>query len=375
MSLFEPGRIGALTLANRIVMAPLGRARNDVPTREAQALSARYYSQRASAGLIITEATHVSPGSVSRPGTGAIHSDGQIAGWRQVTDAVHAQGGRIFQQIVHLGRKANPDLLGDGYVVVAPSAIAARGSVPIGAGQMKPFPVPHALTLEGIAAVQDAFGKAFENAVLAGFDGVELHGANGFLIEQFLRDDANRRTDRYGGSIENRARFLLELVDAASAILGPDRVGVRLSPHFVSDGSGSSDYDRLYPYVARELGKRGIAYLHLIEPDDTAPERKLAPVLRTAFGGPFILAGGFDRDRARQAIEEDRADFIAFGRLYIANPDLVARLRLAEPVFNEPDEASFYVGGEKGFVDYPFLPGSAEHLAEAEQFWRVVDEV
>lgn len=361
MGLFDPGQIGQLTLPNRVVMAPLGRARNDTDTRAPGALSAEYYVQRASAGLIISEATHVSAGSVSRPGTGAIHTAAQIAAWRRVTEAVHGAGGRIFQQLFHLGRKADPDRLPGGLLPIAPSAIAAIGTLPTRHGP-KPFPVPRALRLGEIAGLRDEFGLAFVNAASAGFDGIELHAANGFLLEQFLRDDANQRGDAYGGTLASRARFLLQLVDAAIKVFGRDGVGVRLSPHFAADGPGTSDPDQIYPYVAAQLGKRGIAYLHVIEPDTTPPVRKIAARLKDAFGGPFILAGDFTRDSAEAAIAEGRADFVAFGRLYIANPDLVDRFRLPEPVLNPPDESTWYSGGARGYTDYPTL---AQSLASA----------
>lgn len=355
MSLFQSGQIGNIATPNRIVMAPLGRARNHADTREAQERAIVYYTQRATAGLIISEATHVSPGSVSRPGTGAIHSDGQTASWNQVTQAVHHAGGRIFQQIFHLGRKADPDRLPGGLPPLAPSAIAATGNLPLAGGGTKPFPVPLALTLEEIPSVIADFRLAAENARKAGFDGIELHAANGFLIEQFLRDDANRRDDAYGGSIENRARFLLEIVDAAIAVFGPAGVGVRLSPHFTVDGPGASDPYTQFSYVAWALNRRGIAYLHLIEPEATPAKRKLGAYIRNIFSGSLILAGEYDRDSATRVIAAGLADFVAFGRLYIANPDLVARFRLPHAPLNIPDEATFYVGGDQGYIDYPTL--------------------
>jgi N-ethylmaleimide reductase len=354
MGLFETGHIGRLALPNRVVMAPLGRARNDPETREPGALSVEYYVQRASAGLIISEATHVSPGSISRPGTGAIHTTGQIAAWRRVTEAVHAAGGRIFQQLFHLGRKADPDRLPGSQLPVAPSAIAANGSLPTPDGP-KPFPVPRALQPGEIAGLRDQFGLAFVNSAAAGFDGIELHAANGFLIEQFLRDDSNQREDAYGGSLAGRARFLLQLVDAAIAVFGAQGVGVRLSPHFTVDGPGASDVEQLYPYVAAQLSQRGIAYLHVVEPDATPVARKIAQRLRDVFEGPVILAGDFTRDSAEAAISAGRADYIAFGRLYIANPDLVERFRLPEPVLNPSDEATWHSGGARGYIDYPTL--------------------
>jgi N-ethylmaleimide reductase len=349
----DPVRIGTLELPNRIVMAPLGRARADQATREPTASVARYYAQRSTAGLIVSEATHVSPDSVSRPGTSAIHSEGQVAAWKHVTDAVHASGGRIFQQLFHLGRKADPARVPKGGLPPAPSAIAAKGEFTRADGSY-PFPVPRPLALEEVPRLVEEFGRAAANAKRAGFDGVEIHGANGFLVDQFLRDGANRRTDSYGDSLEHRARFLLEVVDAASAALGSQRVGVRLSPHARADGTDDSAPRETFGYVASRLSERQIAYLHLIEPVATPPDAQLAPSIRAAFVGPLILCGGFDRGAAWDAIAEGRADLIAFGVGFIANPDLVERLRRNAP-WNAPDPTTFYSGGERGYTDYPFL--------------------
>lgn len=362
MDLFTTGRIGHFLVQNRIVMAPLGRARNSEPGREPQHRCAVYYAQRASAGLLISEATHVSEDSVSRPGTGAIHSVAQVAAWKKVTAAVHAAQGRIFQQLFHLGRKADPARLPGGALPVAPSAIAAIGEIATPSGA-RPFPVPRALEEEEIAGLIAQFRNAIVNAHAAGFDGVELHAANGFLIDQFLRDGANQRSGTYGGSIENRTRFLLEIVDHAINIFGPDGVGVRLSPHATQDGLTDSDPAALYAYTAAVLNQRGIAYLHLIEPDTTPENIKLAPLLRETFKGPFILAGEFTRETATAAIASGRADFIAFGRLYIANPDLAERFHLRAPL-NHPDETTFYSGGDAGYIDYPTL---AEQNSLSEQ--------
>jgi len=353
VALFQPGRIGAITTPNRLVMAPLGRGRNDLESREAQARSATYYRQRASAGLIVSEATHVSAFSVSRPGTGAVHTTGQVAAWAKVTEAVHVAGGRIFQQLFHLGRKADPDRLPGGALPVAPSAVASRGELLTPSGK-KPFPTPRALETDEIPGVVAQFRDAVANSRAAGFDGVEIHAANGFLIDQFLRDSGNRRTDAYGGPVENRARFLLEVVDQAIEIFGPEGVGVRISPHATADGLEDSDPAALFAHVARELQARGVAYLHLIEPDAVNEADRLGPRLRAIFTGSFILAGEFDRDSAERAVAEDRADFVAFGRLYIANPDLAERFRLRTPL-NTPDAATFYEGGDVGYIDYPFL--------------------
>jgi len=353
MRLFEPFRLGRLTLPNRVVMAPLGRARSAEPAREPLPRVATYYTQRASAGLIISEATHVSPHSVSRPGGSAIHTPGQVLAWQRVTRSVHAAGGRIFQQLFHLGRKAHPSRLPGGALPVAPSAIAARGEVATPAGP-QPFPVPRALAAEELPGLIEEFRQAGANALAAGFDGVEIHAANGYLIDQFLRDASNQRSDDWGGSVAHRARLLLAIVDALVPVLGADRIGVRVSPHFGVDGSGDSDPAALYAHVADELSARGVAYLHLIEPDNVPPAQRLGLLLRQRFAGPLILCGGFTRASADQTLAEGRADLIAFGALFIANPDLVARLRQHGP-YNRPDPASFYDGGDRGYIDYPFL--------------------
>ncbi len=361
MRLLETAKLGSFIAPNRIVMAPLGRARNADPSREALARSVTYYAQRATAGLIISEATHVSEYSVSRPGTAAIHSSGQVAAWSRVTDGVHAAGGRIFQQLFHLGRKADPATLPSGALPIAPSAVAAIGEIPTPSGN-KPFPVPRALETLEVPVLVEQFRRAIVNSCQAGFDGVEIHAANGFLVDQFLRDGANRRTDRYGGSIANRARFLLDIVDHAIGIFGAAGVGVRISPHAIADGLTDSDPHALYEYVALALDHRRIAYLHVIEPDGTPAEARVAPLLRQCFIGPLILAGDFHRESAERAIQERRADFIAFGRLYIANPDLVARFRLNARL-NRPDEATFYSGGNRGYIDYPTLQDALAEVA------------
>jgi N-ethylmaleimide reductase len=354
--LFEPLRVGGIELPNRVVMAPLGRARAHAETRVPLPSVLTYYVQRASAGLIVSEATHVSAESVSRPGTSAIHDDAQVAAWKTVTDAVHAAGGRIFQQLFHLGRKADPARLPGGGLPAAPSAIAAIGEFNTPQGP-RPFPVPRELLVEEIAERVRAFALAAENSKRAGFDGVEIHGANGFLIDQFLRDKANRRGDAHGGSIAARARFLLDVVDAVTAVFGRDRVGVRLSPHHKLDGTDDSTPRETFGYVAGELSKRGIAYLHLIEPPTTPEAEQFAPDLHRAFRGPLILCGAFDRNSAQRALAEDRADLIAFGVGFIANPDLVERLR-RDAAWNPPDQSTFYSGGDQGYIDYPFLDAS-----------------
>jgi len=314
---------------------------------------ATYYAQRASAGLIVSEGSQVSPASISRPGSPAIHTARQTAGWRQVTDAVHEAGGRIFQQLSHHGRRVLASRLPPGQLPIAPSAIAADGFLETPQGQ-EAFVVPKALTPEEIQAVVAEYRLAAIKARDAGFDGVEIHGASALLVDQFLRDGTNRRTDQYGGSVDNRARFLLEIIDAIGGVLGTARTGVRLSPHFGGDGIGDSDPKTTFTRVAALLGERRIAYLHLVESALTPPSQRFAPELRAAFKGPVILCGDFTRSSAEEALVEDRADLIGFGRAFIANPDLVARLRLGADL-NTPDVPSFYGKDARGYIDYPFL--------------------
>jgi N-ethylmaleimide reductase len=343
-------------------MAPLGRARASAATREPTESVVTYYRQRASAGLIVSEATHVAADSVSRPGTAAIHTDGQIAAWRKVTSAVHEAGGRIFQQLFHLGRKADPARLPYVGLPKAPSAIAAQGEFSTPAGP-RPFPVPRVLELAEIPTLLQQFGTAASNARQAGFDGIEIHAANGFLIDQFLRDGANRRTDAFGGDAAARARFLLAVVDTVSSVAGSERVGVRLSPHATADGTTDSDPKHTFTYAAERLSERKIAYLHLIEPVNTPAREQVGDAVRKAFDGPLVLCGGFTRETADAALAERRADLIAFGVGFIANPDLVTRLRLRAP-WNTPDPSTYYSGGDQGYIDYPFLESSVSSAAE-----------
>jgi len=366
MELLRPVRVGCFDLKNRIVMAPMARARNDAE-RVPPPLVREYYAQRASVGLIVTEATSVSPLSVSRPGAAAIFRDAQAEGWRGVAAAVHAKGGVIFQQIYHLGRKSDPSRMPEGAAPVAPSAIAATGQVN-GLNGPVAFAEPRPLATDEVAGVVAEFKRAALNAQRAGQDGIEIHGANGYLINQFLCDGTNRRSDRYGGAVANRARLLLEIVDAVVEVFGADRVGVRVSPHFRGDGIADSDPHAIFGHVAAALGERRIAYLHLIEatrpglaqspPPGVAP---LAPGLRRAFGGKLIVNGGYSLESANAAIAAGEADLVAFAALVIANPDLPERFRRAAPM-NEPDRTTFYDGGPKGYVDYPTL---AERLTDA----------
>jgi N-ethylmaleimide reductase len=337
------------------------RQPGDVP----HALNALYYGQRASdGGLIITEATDISPSATGYAGAPGVHTAEQVAGWRLVTDAVHAKGGLIVNQIWHTGRFSHSSLQPDGLPPFAPSPIAIRGQqTKSRQGETVPFETPRVLTEAQIAGIVQDFAHAAANSKAAGFDGVEIHGANGYLVDQFLRDGSNERNDQYGGSIENRARFLLEVVDAVVAVWSADRVGVRLSP-FGRDGDMfDSEGFAVWRYAARELGRRGLAYLHLVEPradknsdtnaiDAEAPDA--AAELGDVFDGPVITAGGYAGDTARAAVLAGKANAVAFGRLFIANPDLPKRLCLGSPL-NRYHRPTFYGGTEAGYTDYPFL--------------------
>ena len=352
--LFTPVQLGALTLRNRVVMAPMTRNRAG-PGNVPGALAAEYYAQRASAGLIVTEATQVSPQGVGYPGTPGIHSEAQVAGWRRVTDAVHAAGGRIFLQLWHVGRISHPSLQPDGALPVAPSAIAAAGDAFTASGP-QPFVTPRALETAEIPGIVAQFEAGARHALAAGFDGVEIHGANGYLIDQFLRDGTNRRTDRYGGSLENRARFLLEVTEAVAHVWGPARVGVRISPQ--SDFNSMSDRDprATFGHAALALAPFGLAYLHVVEPANALPEgaRPLVPDLKEAFGGPLMVNGGYTRALAEAVLARGEADLVSFGSSFLANPDLPLRLARNAPL-NAPDPATFYGGTEHGYTDYPAL--------------------
>jgi N-ethylmaleimide reductase len=349
-NLFTPITLAGLTLPNRIAMAPMTRNRageGHVPTD----LMATYYAQRASAGLMITEATQVSPLSIAYPGTPGIHTPEQAAGWRKVTDAVHATGGHIWLQLWHVGRIAHPTLM-DGQQPVAPSAIAAQGETFTGKG-MEAFVTPHALTTDEITQVVDQYAQGATYAKEAGFDGVEIHAANGYLIDQFLRDGSNQRTDEYGGSPENRARFLYEVTCAVTSVWGGGKVGVRISP--VNPFNDMSDSDPLTTFtkVAEGLNDYGPGYLHVVEPVSGAGT-PVTPAIRKVFRRPLIVNGGYTRDTADAALASGVADLVAFGVPFISNPDLPQRLADNTPL-NPPDRATFYGGGAEGYTDYPAL--------------------
>ncbi len=346
--LTSPLKAGAFHLKNRIVLAPLTRCRSS-EGRVPNALMREYYVQRASAGLMLSEATSVDPMGVGYPDTPGIWSEAQVAGWKTITDAVHKAGGTMLLQLWHVGRVSHPSYL-DGKLPVAPSPIAPEGHVSLVRPKSN-YVVPRALDLSEIPGVIAAYRKGAENAKRAGFDGVEVHGANGYLLDQFLQDKTNTRTDGYGGSLENRARLMLEVVDACIGIWGAERVGLHLAPRGDAHTMGDSDPKATFGYVAREMGKRKLAFLCARE---YQAADSLGPHLKKEFGGVFIANEKFTADTARAAITAGDADAVAFGQLFIANPDLPKRFATNAPL-NAPDPMTFYAQGPKGYTDYPFL--------------------
>jgi N-ethylmaleimide reductase len=355
--LFQPVRLGPYQLANRIVMAPLTRSRageDGVP----RPLMAEYYAQRASAGLIIAEGTNISPQGRGYALTPGLYEAAQVEGWRKVTEAVHARGGRIFPQLWHVGRVSHPSLQPGGALPVAPSAIRPEATSYTDAG-FRPCVTPRALATSEIPEIVEQYRHATRNALVAGFDGVEIHAANGYLIEQFLRDSTNKRTDAYGGSRENRARLLLEVTEAVVGVCGGERVGIRLSPVSPVNGADlDSDPTGTYAYVVERLNAFGLAYIHIIEGATQGPREVPGgfdlQILRQSFKGLYIANNGYDLGLALEARRRNLADIISFGRLYIANPDLVERLRIGARL-NVPDRATFFGGGAAGYTDYPVL--------------------
>jgi N-ethylmaleimide reductase len=354
--LYEPYHLGDLPLNNRMVMSPMTRSRaveGNVPNPLAPA----YYVQRASAGLILTEATQVSPQGVGYIRTPGLHSPEQVAGWRKVTDAVHRVGGTIFAQLWHVGRVSHPDFH-DGALPVAPSAIAAEGEAFTTKGKTR-LVAPRALEHSEIPGIVAQFRAAAENAKAAGFDGVELHGANGYLLDQFLRDGANRRTDEYGGSVQNRARFPLEVTEAVIDVWGPARVGYKVSPYFAGYSMSDSNPIETFSYFSHELNRLGLVYLHVTEPiagPMAVPSNRVraTPILRRIFEGALIVNGGYDARSGNAAIARGESDLVAFGVPFLANPDLPIRYR-KNASLNTPDPTTFYAGDEKGYIDYPPL--------------------
>ncbi|MGF1514520.1 MAG: alkene reductase [Elainellaceae cyanobacterium] len=357
-TLFSPGQVGPYTLHNTMVMAPMTRLRaaDGMP----QPIMATYYAQRASAGLIISECTMVSPVSSGYMGCPGVYTAEQTEAWKPVVDAVHEAGSKMFLQLWHCGRVAHPSLLG-GKKPVAPSAIAAEGTLHTPDGKVE-MEAPRALDIEEIPGIVAEFRQGAENAKAAGFDGVELHGAFGYLIDQFLQDGSNQRTDDYGGSVENRARFLLEVVDAVIDVWGAGRVGIKLSPSNTFYGMGDSDPKVTFGYVLEALSPKGLAYAHLMEPSEKDLQQdvieSVVSTFRPYYSGTVIANGGLDHESGNQALAEGKAELVSFGRLFLANPDLPQRFKQDAPL-NEPNPKTFYGDGKEGYTDYPFLEDAA----------------
>jgi N-ethylmaleimide reductase len=359
--LFSETALGPLKLQNRVVMCPMtrNRATDNIPN----ALMAQYYAQRASVGLIITEGTSPSPNGLGYPRIPGIFSNAQVAGWKPIADVVHAGGAKIFMQFMHCGRIAHPLNLPAGARMLAPSAVAAAGEMYTDAEGLKPHPVPQAMTESDIEAAIAEYVQAAKNAVAAGFDGIELHSANGYLLEQFIRPNTNLRTDRYGGSIENRARFVLEVAEATIAAIGKDKVGIRLSPFGVFNDMPLYDaMEAEYTYLAQQLNARGLVYIHLVDhsPQGAPPvPDSMKASFRKEFKRTLILSGGYDAARAESDLAAGKCDLVAFGRPALANPDLVTRMKTSAAL-NSPDMNTFYTPGPKGYTDYPTLQESSE---------------
>ncbi|WP_285426180.1 alkene reductase [Pseudomonas sp. efr-133-TYG-103a] len=367
MKLFTPITLGHLTLNHRVAMAPLTRSRAGQPGNVPTPMNVEYYRQRASAALIVTEATQISPQGQGYAWTPGIHSAEQVAGWKQISDAVHGEGGKIFLQLWHVGRVSHPVFQPGGGLPVAPSALPVPGKTFIldeqGHGVWGDVPVPQALKIEGIQAIIADYRRAARNAMLAGMDGVEIHAGNGYLLDQFINSASNVRDDAYGGSIENRARLVLEVTRAVIDEVGAQRVAVRLTPMGRFMGMGDDTPEDTFSYIVRQLDTLNLAYLHLVEPAmvGTVRDEQFDPRwdviikrLRAEFKGPLMLAGGYDQQSAEQALRDGRADLIAFGRPFIANPDLPARLRGNHPL-NAADSERFFGGDAQGYIDYPAM--------------------
>jgi N-ethylmaleimide reductase len=355
-NLFSPFTLGPLSLPNRIVMSPMTRNRSigNVPGP----IVATYYAQRAGAGLIVTEGTSPSPNGLGYARIPGIYSAEQVKGWKAVADAVHGKGGRIFLQMMHTGRVGHPLNLPPGAEMIGPSAVAAAGQMYTDAQGMQPHPAPRAMTEKDIRKAVDEFARGASNAREAGLDGVELHSANGYLMEQFLNPGSNRRTDRYGGTIENRCRFVLEVAAAVAKAIGKDRVGIRLSPYGIfNDIAPFPEVEPQYELLAKRLGALGLVYLHIVDHSAMGAPKPLESTvakMRAAFKGTIVLSGGYDRERADEDLAAGRGDLAAFGRPFIANPDLPDRLRKGAKLA-APDMNTFYTPGEKGYTDYPAL--------------------
>jgi len=356
--LFQPFTLGSITLTNRTVMAPMTRSRaiGGIPS----ALMAEYYGQRAGAGLIVTEGVAPSPNGLGYPRIPGLFNAEQVAGWKLVTDAVHDKGGKIYVQLMHTGRVSHPDNMPEGARMVAPSAIAAKGDMYTDNSGNQAQPVPQAMTRYDVQAAVAEFAQAARLAVEAGFDGVELHGANGYLIDQFINPASNQRSDAYGGSADARNRFAIEVTAAVAEAIGPERTGIRLSPYGVfNDVTIFDEIEAQYTALVRELSALGIAYVHLVDHSAMGapkPEASTVTAIREAFNGTLILSGGYDRERAQADLDGGLGDLVAFGRPFLANPDFVARIEQGAEL-NPPDFGSFYTPGMKGYTDYPTLEG------------------
>ncbi len=356
-NLFSPYRLGPVELKNRIVMAPMTRNRagqGNVPSP----LMVTYYEQRASAGLIVSEASQVSQQGVGYPGTPGIHTPEQVAGWKKVIEAVHAKGGKIFLQLWHVGRISHPSLQPEGGLPVAPSAIAAQGQLFTFTG-MQDFVVPRALDAKEIPGIVSDFADGARHAKAAGFDGVEIHAASGYLIDQFLRDCANQRTDAYGGSPQNRVRFLREVTEAVIGVWGTERVGVRFSPVSDFNSMADSNPDSTFGYAAEAMNQLKIGYLHVVDPigAEAAPGPRVTRTIRTRYRGTLIANGSYDLQTGNAALASGEADLVSFGALFLANPDLPERFARGGKQLNSPDRPTYYGGDQHGYTDYPFLQG------------------
>lgn len=360
--LLSPYKLGKLTLPNRLIMAPLTRQRageGNVPTK----LMAEYYTQRATAGLIISEGTQISPEGIGYYDTPGIHTEEQIKGWKKITKSVHKAGGRIYAQLWHVGRHSHPHYQPDNKPPLAPSAVKEEGFIRSRQGKIETV-TPREMDQEDISRTIRDFKRAAENAKKAGFDGIEIHGANGYLIDQFLQNGTNKRTDKYGGPVENRSRFLFEVIEKCMEVWPSNQIGLRLSPSGIKGDMHDSDPVKLFSYVTAELNKFQLAYLHLVEPlipVDHLPNylKEVTPFYRKIYKGHLISCGNHDFKKAGEMIHQDRADLVAFGRYFISNPDLVERLRTEAPL-NDWDQDTFYGGGEKGYTDYPFYKNKDE---------------
>lgn len=354
MKLLTEYTLGEIKLKNRVVMAPMTRSRatNNIPND----IMVEYYRQRSGAGLIITEGTSPSPNGLGYARISGIYNQSQIDGWKKITDAVHKNDSKIFIQIMHTGRVSHPENMPNGADIIAPSAVQLKGEMFTDSKGMQPYPTPKEMTLADIETAQNEYVQAAKNAIDAGFDGIEIHGANGYLVDQFINTASNKRTDKYGGSFENRSRFAIEVAKKMGKAIGFERIGIRLSPYGAFNGMEQfPDIEETFTYLATELGKLGLTYIHIVDHSSMGAPTVTESVkskIRNAFGGTIIASGGFDKDRAENVLNENKGDLVAFGRLFISNPDLVYRFK-NNLALADPDYDTFYTPGEKGYTDYP----------------------